>query len=360
MRAFRVQTAQHTYRCLVERGAIAQLNAAIPGSASSVFVVTTPRVWTLHGNRLAQGLDYRDFTVLVFDEGEQNKRLANVETLAEQMVHAGADRRAIIVGFGGGVVTDIAGFLAAIYMRGIDIVQIPTTLLAQVDAGIGGKTGVNLASGKNLLGSFHHPVAVLIDPDVLQTLPAREYRAGLFEIIKCGVIRDAHLFDALADRSQDVLSMEPALLDELIGAAVKIKCEVVSMDDRESDLRRILNFGHTVGHAIEAETGYERFLHGEAVGWGMLVATRLAELLGILEPDIARRIGTVICRYGPLPPVRDLDVDRLMARLANDKKTVSGRLHFVLPEAIGRVKIVSGIDPAAIRQSIADVFTLRA
>jgi 3-dehydroquinate synthase len=239
-------------------------------------------------------------------------------------------------------------------MRGIPVLQIPTTLLAQVDAAVGGKTGVNLACGKNLIGSFHQPLAVLIDPEVLSTLPAREYRAGLFEVIKCGIIRDRALFDLLARLPDQVLSKEPELVDELIASAVRIKSEVVSADERESDLRRILNFGHTIGHAIEAETKYVRFLHGEAIAWGMLAATRLSEMLGMLQREPADSIRQVICRYGPLPPANDLDPASLIERLAGDKKTLQGHVHFVLPTAIGEVKVVSGIDPHLVRQAIVD------
>jgi 3-dehydroquinate synthase len=303
---------------------------------------------------LAAQLENRGFNVLFFPGGEVNKRLTDVEALADAMLDAGADRTSVVIGFGGGIVTDVAGFLAAIFMRGIPVLQIPTTLLAQVDAAVGGKTGVNLSGGKNLVGSFHQPLAVVIDPEVLSTLPEREYRAGLFEVIKCGVIRDVALFELLENRAGEVLSFKPEAVDELISAAVRIKAEVVSADERESDLRRILNFGHTVGHAIEAETGYVTFLHGEAIAWGMLCATRLAELRRMLSAGEARRIHSVICRYGPLPRANALNAERLLARLGSDKKTLQGRVHFVLPVRIGQVEIVSGIDPATIRQAIAD------
>ncbi|HMF77728.1 MAG TPA: 3-dehydroquinate synthase family protein, partial [Bryobacteraceae bacterium] len=260
----------------------------------------------------------------------------------------------LVIGFGGGIVTDVSGFLAAVFMRGVPVLQIPTTLLAQVDAATGGKTGVNLVSGKNLVGSFHQPQAVLIDPDVLSTLPQREYRAGLFEIVKCGVIRDSGLFALLERRPAEVLSMQPGVVDELIAAAVRIKAEVVSADEREGGLRRILNFGHTVGHAIEAETKYVRLLHGEAVAWGMLAATRLAELLGMLPAADARRIATVIGHYGPLPPIGDLDEEHLLARLASDKKTLQGKVHFVLPVSIGEVKVITGVDLELVRAAIID------
>jgi 3-dehydroquinate synthase len=273
------------------------------------------------------------------------------------MVDLGADRTSVVIGFGGGIVTDLGGFLAASFMRGVRVVQVPTTLLAQVDAAVGGKTGVNLVNGKNLFGSFHQPLAVLIDPDLLATLPPREFRAGLFEVIKCGVIRDARLFETLESRADAVLAMDEDVVDEVVAAAVRIKAEVVSADEREGDLRRILNFGHTIGHAIEAETEYTRFLHGEAIAWGMLAANRIAELQGLLPAADAHRIAQLICRYGPLQPAANLDPDHLVRRLASDKKTMQGRVHFVLPVSIGEVKIVSGIEPAVVRQAIVD--TLR-
>jgi 3-dehydroquinate synthase len=213
---------------------------------------------------------------------------------------------------------------------------------------------VNLVCGKNLIGSFHQPIAVLIDPDVIATLPEREYRAGLFEVVKCGVIRDHALFDRMASCTKAILALQPELVDGLIADAVRIKAEVVSADEREGDLRRILNFGHTIGHAIEAETGYVRFLHGEAVAWGMLAATSLAELLGMLPESDASRIARTIHAYGPLPLANDIDPDRLISRLASDKKTLQGKVHFVLPTRIGEVKVVSGIDTAVIREAIVD------
>ncbi len=352
MPAFQVITAQQTYAGIVERGILARIGEFIPKSAGKLFIVTTEDVWRLHGNAVRH-LTQRDH-VLFFAGGEVNKRLAAVENLAGQMLELGADRTSMVIGFGGGIVTDIAGFVAAIFMRGIPALQIPTTLLAQVDAALGGKTGVNLINGKNLIGSFHQPLAVLIDPGVLSTLPPREYRAGLFEVIKCGIIRDSKLFELLETRADEVLAMQPDLVDQIIGAAVRIKAEVVSADERESDLRRVLNFGHTIGHAIEAETGYIQFLHGEAIAWGMLAATRLAELLDLLDETSGNAIRRTICRYGPLPPASQLNPDSLIARLGSDKKTLQGKIHFVLPTAIGQVRIVPGVETALVRRAIVE------
>lgn len=349
-----VQTAQRTYASVVERGILARVREYIPKATSKIFVVTTTDVWTLHGTSFSESLSGENLQVLFFPGGEANKRFAQVEALAEQMVEHGADRSSLVIGFGGGIVTDVSGFLAAIFMRGIPVLQVPTTLLAQVDAAVGGKTGVNLVRGKNLIGSFHQPIVVLIDPDVLATLPEREYRAGLFEVVKCGIIRDRELFDRMAFQSTEILGLSPNLVDGLIADAVRIKADVVSEDEREGDLRRILNFGHTIGHAIEAETRYVRFLHGEAVALGMFAATRIAELVGMLPAAEASRITETIQKYGPLPAADDLDPDRLIARLGSDKKTKQGHVHFVLPTRIGAVKVLSGIDPTVIREAIVE------
>jgi 3-dehydroquinate synthase len=356
MASFEVRTAQRTYENVVERGILKRVHEYVPARTGKIFVVTTEDVWRLHGATLAGQLSAHEHAILFFEGGEKNKRISHVEALAEQMMEQGADRTSLVIGFGGGIVTDISGFLAAIFMRGIPVLQIPTTLLAQVDAATGGKTGVNLAIGKNLIGSFHQPLVVLIDPEVLVTLPEREYRAGLFEVVKCGIIRDRGLFDLLAKRWREVLALQPEVVDQLIAAAVRIKAEVVTADEREGDLRRILNFGHTIGHALEAETQYVRMLHGEAVAWGMLAATRLAELTGHLETSQGSQITSTISAYGPLPEVKNLNPDHLLARLASDKKTLQGKVHFVLPTAIGSVKVVSGIEPALIRTAMTEAF----
>jgi 3-dehydroquinate synthase len=359
-RYFRVQTPQYTYDAIVGRGAIQQiavLAVFLPKRAGKIFIVTNHDVWNLHGSALSHVLGDRPAEVLFLPPGENRKRLSEVETLADRMVAAGADRSSVVIAFGGGIVNDVGGFLAAIFMRGIPVIQIPTTLLAQVDAAVGGKTGVNLVSGKNLLGSFHQPLAVLIDPDVLRTLPEREFRAGLYEIIKCGVIRDPELFHLLDQYSASVLAQDPALVERIIAAAVRIKVEVVSADEREGDLRRILNFGHTVGHALESETQYSKFLHGEAVAFGMRVATNLAKRMGYLTASEAESIHRVIAKYGPIPSLAGITGQQLMGRLAYDKKTVHGKVHFVLPVRIGEVKIVSGIEDSIVLESIKETLT---
>jgi len=352
MPSFTIKTPQREYRAVVERGILARVAQHIPAASGKVFVISTADVWRHQGEKLTAGLSGISHDVLFLPGGEERKRLAPLESVAEEMMRKGGDRSSLVIAFGGGIVNDMGGFLAAIFMRGIPVLQIPTTLLAQVDAAIGGKTGVNLVEGKNLIGSFHQPLAVLIDPDMLATLPDREYRAGLFEVIKYGVIRSEPLFRLLVDRRDAVLSKEAGVVDRMIEESVRIKAEVVSADERESDLRRILNFGHTFGHALEAETAYQRYLHGEAVGFGMRAAAHLARSLGQVPAQDATGILDVVDRYGPLPSFRDITAERLAARLTKDKKTIQGKVHFVLPRRIGEVAVVSGVDEGAVLSAI--------
>jgi 3-dehydroquinate synthase len=352
MPSFRVETPSHRYSAIVERGAIASVGKHLPPKAGKVFVVTTADVWKHQGEALAKGLSSVAHEVLHLPGGEDQKRLAPVEALAEEMVRRGADRTSVVIAFGGGIVNDMGGFLAAIFMRGIPVIQVPTTLLAQVDAAVGGKTGVNLVSGKNLIGSFHPPLAVLIDPSVLETLPDREYRSGLWEIVKAGIIRERDLFDYLSEHTAEVIDRWPAAVDRIIADSVRMKCEVVSTDEREGDLRRILNFGHTFAHALEAETKYTRFLHGEAVAWGMRAAVYLAERTGHLSAEDSVDILDVIERYGPIPAVSGILPQNLAGRLVHDKKTIQGKVHFVLPIRIGEVKVVSGVDTRLVDEAI--------
>src|SRR5579863_8942920 len=303
MASYTIKTPQREYCAIVERGILGHVAHYIPKTSGKVFVVSNEDVWRYYADKVTRSLTGVAHEVLFIPAGEERKRLGHVEAAAEEMVRRGADRSSLVVAVGGGIVTDMAGFLAAIFMRGIPVLQVPTTLLAQVDAAIGGKTGVNLVAGKNLIGSFHQPLAVLIDPASLDTLPAREYSAGLFEVIKCGVIASPSLFQLLTERQREVTARQPAVVDEIIAESVRIKAEVVSADEREGGIRKILNFGHTVGHALEAETAYSRFLHGEAVAFGMQAAVRLAESTQHLNSADGAAIRDVIERYGPIPPL---------------------------------------------------------
>ena len=352
MPTYRVESVQGSYPVVVDRGILARTVDSLPRKAGKLFVVSTKDVWRHKGTELEHALEGIPHDILFLPGGEEQKRLRPVEELAERMIELGGDRTSVVIAFGGGIVSDMGGFLAAIFMRGIPVLQLPTTLLAQVDAAIGGKTGVNLVSGKNLVGSFHPPCAVLIDPSVLDSLPEREYRAGLYEIVKAGIIRDAELFACLRESQAAVLEREPEAVDRIIADAVRIKVQVVSADEREGDLRRILNFGHTFGHALEAETRYTRFLHGEAVAWGMRAAIHLGEMAGYCSAEDSLEMLELIGSYGPIPPLEGILPENLVGRLLHDKKTVQGKIHFVLPVRIGEVTVASDLDPASVREAI--------
>jgi 3-dehydroquinate synthase len=315
-------------------------------------MLTSVEIWSLWGKAFLSGFpDASTPTVLFLPAGERFKRMAQVERLATELASAGADRSSLLIAFGGGIVGDVGGFLAAIYMRGIDYVQVPTTLLAQVDSSVGGKTGVNLAAGKNLVGSFHHPRAVFADIDVLQTLPERELRAGLFESVKAGIIRDRALFRFMEENAEAILARDPAALERVIAASIRMKAGVVGLDERESGLRMILNFGHTIGHALEAATGYQRLLHGEAIAWGMLAALQIALARRTVTPDQAERIEGAIGAYGPLAGFH-ASADKLLNAAGRDKKNRAGTRRFVLPKGIGDAVVVEDVTDAEMEGTV--------
>jgi 3-dehydroquinate synthase len=318
-----------------------------------LFVVSVAPVRRRWGKKLMASLAGSGFAaqMLEMPDGERHKKLATVEKLAEQLSRLGADRNSAIVAFGGGVVGDVTGLLASLYMRGLDVVQIPTTVLAQVDASIGGKTGVNLRAGKNLIGTFHHPRRVLIDPKVLGTLPDREFRAGLYEAVKCGVIGKPELFRALETVDLKELRRDTAKLEWVIAESVRLKAEVVSSDERENGLRRVLNLGHTIGHALEAETEYRHFLHGEAVAWGMIAAARIAAAVERTDNASANRIADAVRRLGPLPKVQ-VPSRNILRLLKSDKKTRDGVVHFVLPRGIGKVEVVNDVPEQVVLEAV--------
>ncbi len=344
MHTVRVQTASAQYP--VHIGADLLPALARYGQGRRVFVLSSPPVWALWGPRLLAEFETEP-SVLFLPPGEQSKRLSEAERLLEELARAGADRGSLLVAFGGGIVGDVGGFLAAIYMRGIAYVQAPTTLLAQVDSSVGGKTGVNLAAGKNLVGAFHHPEAVFADVEWLRTLPPRELRAGLMESVKAGIIRDAALFRLLETRVPDLLKREPdpALLGRIVAQSVAIKAAVVAEDERESGPRMILNLGHTLGHAIEASTGYSALLHGEAVGWGMLAAFELARGRGLMTSGEAGRAGALVRAMGALPRF-EASAGALIEAAGRDKKNSGGKRRFVLPRGIGDAVVVEDVSEA--------------
>jgi len=345
------------YEAVIESGLLRQAGALlreITDGRERVVVVTVAPVRRRWGKALLGALKDFDIKILEMPDGESAKKLATVEALAEKMARLGADRKAVVLAFGGGVAGDTAGMLASLYMRGITVVQIPTTVLAQVDAAIGGKTGVNLKAGKNLLGTFHQPRAVWIDPAVLKTLPEREFRAGLYEALKAGVIASAELFRKFEEEKDKILKRDAAALEWVIAESVRLKAKVVAADEKEAGLRQILNFGHTIGHALEAETGYRGYLHGEAVAWGMVAATHIALTMGKLGSVNAGRITDAVLGMGRLPAVR-VSPRKILRRLLNDKKTEAGVVHFVLPREIGQVEIMKGVPENVVIEAVQEL-----
>ncbi len=347
------------YQAWIENGLLGRsgsiLSDLLP-KASRVFVVTVPPVRRRWGTKFLASLKSSGFDpqVIVMPDGEPSKRLANVEKMAEKLAKLGADRRAVIIALGGGVTGDVAGLLASLYMRGVEFVQVPTTVLAQVDASVGGKTGVNLIAGKNLVGTFYHPRVVLIDPTVLKTLPEREFRSGLYEALKCGIIGNVELFIRFEQNRAQILKRDYAELEWLIAQSVRLKAEVVSADEHEGGLRRVLNLGHTIGHALEAETNYRGFLHGEAVAWGMVAATNIALSVGRTDSVTAGRITDSVLSLGRLPEV-NVSSRKILARLQSDKKTQNGVVHFILPREIGKVEVASDVPESAVLDSVEEL-----
>jgi 3-dehydroquinate synthase len=418
MHRIRVTAETGAYPVVVGCGAWKQLRALIADGYSSVFVLTEKRIWSRWAEDFSREGGLETARVVFVPSGEESKSLAQAERVAGTLLRQGADRKSLLVLFGGGVIGDLGGFVASTYMRGIDCVQVPTTVVGQVDSAVGGKTAVNVGAMKNLVGTFYPPRAVLADPRVLGSLGPRIFRSGLYEVAKHAILDGPALFKEL-ERNLDSLAPENAAdLAGIIGKAVKVKVDVVNRDERESSLRQVLNLGHTFGHALEEVTGYRRFLHGEAVGWGLLAVALLAERLGYLGSQTGRdadaltgkagmsfrisewdsethethkdcdkllladqhsafdarvdpgaslnesherfrrtahppqgpggasdaeRIRRLVMRIGPLPSIRDVSPQAITRLLPHDKKAVGGEIRWIIPERIGRVRIITGV-----------------
>jgi 3-dehydroquinate synthase len=337
----RVQSSAGPYSIVAGAGVIgraAQEIAAL-GDFSSVHVATSPRVWSAVGKIVQRGLRLSSRNGMhFFSDAESAKHLGGVEQIARSLSRSGADRKSLVIAVGGGVVGDVVGFAAGSYLRGVALVHIPTTLVAQVDSSIGGKTGVNLPEGKNLVGAFYPPRLVIADPDLLRTLPDREFRGGLAEVIKHAVIADAPMFTLLEKEMDKVLQRDREILGSLIPRNVQIKARVVSRDEREFGLREILNFGHTFAHALESVTHYQRYQHGEAVAWGMMAAAFLGHEIRLTAAEDVSRIVSLVCRLGPLPPWPSVSPSALVKAMGSDKKARGGVLRFVLSPRIGQAR----------------------
>ena len=347
-----VTSAGGGYPIFVGPGALGSLPALLDaaGIGPRRIVVSSPPVWQLHGNAIRRASS-EPHPILIPD-GERFKTLATVGRVYDELLERNADRGTTIVAVGGGVIGDMVGFAAATFLRGLPLVHVPTTLMAQVDSAVGGKVGVNHPLGKNLIGAFHSPKLVLADQDVLGSLPRREFRAGLYEVIKYGIIANPSLLDQVAGARPAVLAREPAIVGAMVAESCRIKARIVSNDEHESGERRILNFGHTIGHALEAITKYRRFRHGEAVAYGMLAALALGADRGLTPAPVRRQIADLITALGPLPPVADLPGREIVKLVAHDKKVIKGRLHFVAATGLGSTATVTDVTEKELRAAV--------
>ncbi len=354
MRTLTVGLAERSYPIIIKEGLLAEIGLDLKerNIAKRYVIISDSHVAGLYGDSLLGSLREAglDVDLVTFPRGESSKHLATVAELASKLARLGVDRKDGLVALGGGVTGDITGFLAATYMRGIAFVQVPTTLLAQVDSSVGGKTGVDIPEGKNLVGAFYQPKAVYVDSLVLNSLPEEELLNGLAEVIKYGVIYDAAFFSFLAENRQDIISCSLSVLEEVISRCCAIKAEVVAKDEKESNLRRILNFGHTLGHAVEAASNFD-LAHGLSVAIGMVAASRLAQAKGLLSEEDTSGIQALIEQYGLPTEIPDnLDRSKIKFYLTTDKKAVSGRPFYVLPTEIGKVTITDDVDEELVDQ----------
>ncbi|HWQ32910.1 MAG TPA: 3-dehydroquinate synthase [Blastocatellia bacterium] len=360
-RTVHVSLDERSYEITIADGILSQtgdITRAVLGSKTRrLAIISNPKVHSLYGRAVERSLKKAGFVTLthLMGDGERFKSLRTAERAWSFLLEHRFERSDAIVALGGGVVGDLAGFVAATYQRGISFVQIPTTLLAQIDSSVGGKTAVNHPLGKNMIGAFHQPRAVMIDPIVLESLPQRELRAGLYEVLKTGIIRDRALFELTRDSVRQIESFDSDILSRIIARCCAIKAEVVAADEREAGLRRILNFGHTIGHALEAVTHYRRLKHGEAVGYGMKSAASIAEKAGIIAPAESQAIRVGIDSSGPLPGISDLRPRDILLAMTHDKKVAQGRIPFILPTRIGEVIVRDDIPANIIRAAVREL-----
>ncbi|HXG90825.1 MAG TPA: 3-dehydroquinate synthase [Blastocatellia bacterium] len=365
MRTITVKLKERSYRIQIAAGLLAETGRlareAVGERARNAVIISNPTVDALYGRRVARSLSRAGFKTYRFliGDGERFKSLRMAQLLYTFLIENRIERTDLIIALGGGVVGDLAGFVAGTYLRGIRFIQAPTTLLAQIDSSIGGKTGVNHPLGKNLIGVFHQPSLVIIDTETLHSLPPREFESGLYEAIKYGVIRDRRLFSRIASRMERLKNFDSDEITRLVARSCAIKADVVARDEREGGLRRILNFGHTAGHAIEAVTRYRRFLHGEAVAYGMRAASRIAERMKLLATNEREAIDEAIAAVGRLPRANTLALGDIISAMEHDKKAEAGRIAFVLPVEIGRVVIRQDVPPQIVKSALKDAIEVR-
>lgn len=360
-----VSLPQKSYEIAIASGILSQLGEKMKQLKldKKVLVVSNPEIFEFYGEQCLESLRKSGFEVYkhLIPAGEVHKNLHSIEKLYNTALENHLERSSTLVALGGGVIGDMTGFAAATWLRGINFVQVPTSLLAMVDASVGGKTGVNHPQGKNLIGAFYQPKLVLIDPDVLQTLPEREFRAGMAEVIKYGVIWDAELFAQLEQASNidSFVNIEPELLNNILVRSCQAKADVVSQDETEVGLRAILNYGHTIGHAIESLTNYQTFVHGEAVALGMIAAGEIAIQMGYWKETSGNRQNDLILKAGlPTKVSAEITVKDILETIKNDKKVKSGKVRFILPTKIGEVKITDKVSSDVIKEAIVQLFDL--
>ncbi len=357
MNKIRVELGERSYTIASGSGMLKDIGQSLErfDFSKKAAIVSNPTVFDLYGSTLRASLLNSGFDAaeIILPDGEEYKNLQSVEKIYEQLLRMRFDRRSVLIALGGGVIGDITGYAASTYMRGIDFIQVPTTLLAQVDSSVGGKTGVNHALGKNMIGTFWQPRLVWIDISTLHTLSRRDFLAGIAEIVKYGIIWDRSFFDFLEKRREALLSLNPDDIMHAIIRSCEIKADVVSRDERESGVRAILNFGHTIGHAIETATGYATFVHGEAVAIGMHVEALIAHEAGLIGSDEVARIRHLLKTFGlPAELPADIDLPALFDAMKLDKKAVSGDVKFILPEQIGKVRIKGNIARNIVQKAI--------
>jgi 3-dehydroquinate synthase len=353
----RVNLAERSYDIQIGAGNLAEAGRFLSERAkvTHVVLITDEHVQKPHAMRVAESFGEQEIQVDVIsvEPGEESKSLDVAASLWQGLLELGADRKTIVTAVGGGVVGDLAGFIAATYARGLRFLQMPTSLLAQVDSSVGGKVGINLPDAKNMIGAFLQPLGVMIDTATLATLPANEYRAGLAEVVKYGVILDAEFFQYLESNVAAANARQAEVLAQVISRCCRLKADVVEKDEREeSGLRAVLNFGHTFAHAFEALSGYGKLLHGEAVGMGMVCAARLAERLGRVDAQFTSRLGGLLRSLGVPVEVPHLNAQKVLDAMMHDKKVQHGRLSFVLPSRLGQVELVGNIAPADVRAAL--------
>ena len=352
MKQIRLKLRESSSDIVVGLGSYASIQDHLDqaGLTGSLLIVSQSRILDAIG---LGGLP--NAPVETIPDGERAKSVRTVSRLIDRMVARRLTRESIVVAVGGGVVGDVVGFAASIYLRGIRVVQVPTTLLAQVDSAVGGKTGVNHSAGKNLIGTFHQPRLVIADPLLLESLPQREYTSGLYEALKYGIIRDRKLFDEFERDRKAILEVQPEALENLVARCLRSKVAVVAADEREGNIRRILNFGHTLGHAIETAAGYRRIRHGEAVGYGMIGATRIARKLGRISGRQAGRIEDAVLSLGSLPRLGKISASAITEAMQHDKKIRDGHVHFVLPRRIGKVEINPNVPRPIVEEVLEEI-----